>query len=393
MSSEVAVAAFENIFGPAMGRAKAWTKGEHLVLAKAWIHATELGSATVGADQSSDTFWAKVKHELQVRAPPGPEAYGRYHHRGHNAISGHFRDKVAHDVCKFNKALRMVYSCNPTGVIQCQMVNMAVAIHLGKTSRMEYQFKDFDAAEWINYRVWLVLRKHPKFMPPKRPALAANEPPPAQEDLLAGVEGDDADDMLLSSTEDDDDTVQNLADRFEGGVPPAEDMMYNQGVTGTRHNNYVPALPLLPRNAAAVIIGVTNTNLRTNNCAPAPAGASGSRPDVLSLPSSSAKKRGGSKGRTAAKAQLAADEHQRKKIKTLMDLTLVQKQRQVSNERFQKFQMLKWQHEIESDPVKKASLTSAMGNLLTDSGCFPEESTTMHQPDEDTDHVADSDSE
>ena len=49
--------------------------------------------------------------------------------------------------------------------------------------------------------------------------------------------------------------------------------------------------------------------------------------------------------------------------------------------------MLKWQHELETDPSAKASLTDAMQNLLTESKCFAvlPEVPPMGQPDAEDD--------
>jgi len=380
LSNTVAVSGFAAIFGPAMGRAKSWIKAEHLVLAKAYIHASETGSATCGADQTSDSFWLKVKSEIELRAPPGAEAYGRYHFRGINAISGHFRDKVAHDIHKFNKALRLVYSCTPTGVIQPQMVNMAVAIHLGRTGRMEYQFKDYDPIEWMNYRAWLVLKKHPKFLPPARPRTDSQQQQEAvtQDAPLVGEDDDSSEESTSEEA-----TRQNLASRFEVRGDSAgnsrrnseeEDelqpssLYFNQDVPAERNTNYVPALPNIAPNAMSE--SLLQARRVNKNSAPTPRAV-----EVLPPSSSStaAKKRGGHKGRTAAKAQVAVDEHRRKKMKTLAELTLIQKQRQESNERFQKFQMLKWQFDMETNPETKGTLSAAMTNILAECNCFGEE--------------------
>jgi len=41
---------------------------------------------------------------------------------------------------------------------------MAVAIHLGKTSRMDYKYKDFCAVQnWVMHGAWVELHSLPKF--------------------------------------------------------------------------------------------------------------------------------------------------------------------------------------------------------------------------------------
>ena len=74
---------------------------------------------------------------------------------------------MARECKKFNKALLKVISSKPTGVNESDMVNMAAAVHLGKTDVAAYRHKDFPAATWKFYRAWLVLKDHPMFAPPK----------------------------------------------------------------------------------------------------------------------------------------------------------------------------------------------------------------------------------
>jgi hypothetical protein len=43
---------------------------------------------------------------------------------------------------------------------------MAIALHLGETKRMDYNFKSFDHSKWPNHTAWKILRSAPKFRPP-----------------------------------------------------------------------------------------------------------------------------------------------------------------------------------------------------------------------------------
>jgi hypothetical protein len=43
---------------------------------------------------------------------------------------------------------------------------MAIALHLGETKRMDYQFQSYDHTKWGNFAVWKILRVAPKFCPP-----------------------------------------------------------------------------------------------------------------------------------------------------------------------------------------------------------------------------------
>ena len=150
-----------------MGRAKGWIRAEKLVLSKSWLTASEVLSERDGTGQDNMQFWNKVMDEIKAREPTNfQEKRGRYSDRAVTAIKSHWGDKIRHDISKFNESLRLIYRSNPTGSSQKQQVNMAIAVHLGKTSRMEYQFRDLDPSEWPNYQCWLVLRSHRKFLIP-----------------------------------------------------------------------------------------------------------------------------------------------------------------------------------------------------------------------------------
>ena len=57
----------------------------------------------------------------------------------------------------------MIEVSNPSGVSEIQKINMAVAIHLQLTKKMDYQYKDFDKTKWRLYGAWVALRDLPKF--------------------------------------------------------------------------------------------------------------------------------------------------------------------------------------------------------------------------------------
>lgn len=110
------------------------------------------------ADYRDDIF-----RIVQMLAPTEHEE-GRFGDRGADAILKYFRDTIAKDVQSFNKALRLVNSSEPTGDLkEEELVNMAVAIHLGKTNRMEYKYRDFSAQAWKFYPAYMELRNEPKF--------------------------------------------------------------------------------------------------------------------------------------------------------------------------------------------------------------------------------------
>lgn len=54
-------------------------------------------------------------------------------------------------------------SSNTTGMNEDNIQSMSVAIQLGKPTKMDYIFKDFNRMEWLGFKAWLLLRKHPKW--------------------------------------------------------------------------------------------------------------------------------------------------------------------------------------------------------------------------------------
>ena len=86
---------------------------------------------------------------------------GRYYHRK-DTVYPYLRDNIFPNVQKFNKSLRIIEISNPTGTTE-QDMNMAVAIHLGETQKMDYAYKDYDHLKWKFYGAFQVLRKLPKF--------------------------------------------------------------------------------------------------------------------------------------------------------------------------------------------------------------------------------------
>lgn len=148
-----------------MPHGKKWTSEECRALAISYCNASECvgEEKPSGSDQKKDEFLVKLMSNFQRLAPACQNDAGRYHLRGTNAVWNYFRDHLKHDVNKFNIALRLVQASKPTGVDKNQVVNMAVAIHTGRTKKMEYKYKDFSAHNWMHYEAWKVLVKHPKF--------------------------------------------------------------------------------------------------------------------------------------------------------------------------------------------------------------------------------------
>ncbi|KAG7337462.1 hypothetical protein IV203_018562 [Nitzschia inconspicua] len=64
-------------------------------------------------------------------------------------------------------------------------INMAVAIHLGKSDSMSYRHKGFEPNDWLFYQAWLVLKSHRAFLP--------RTPPPPDEDIEEIEDDEDSD--------------------------------------------------------------------------------------------------------------------------------------------------------------------------------------------------------
>lgn len=146
-----------------MGKARNWSSDECRAVAIAWINASN--DPVKGSDQKSSVFVAAVMTNLHRLAPVGHHE-GRYDERGSEAVHSFWRDTLFRDVSKFNKALRIVIASNPTGCTEQEKINMAVAIHLKKTKRMDYHYKSFNPNQWRFYQAWEELRRIPKFAPP-----------------------------------------------------------------------------------------------------------------------------------------------------------------------------------------------------------------------------------
>lgn len=176
-----------------MGKAKTWTVDEHAALAQAWVNASEdAGGAKVhGTNQDSDQFYAKVIANFKDLAPKDQDIRGLYHNREASAIVNHWKNNIAREVKKFNKALLRVLASNPTGVGNIEKINMATAIHLGKVDAVSHRHIEFPASEWKFYRAWMVLKDHKMFAPPKPKEPVAIEDNSEAEDASEETSTDD----------------------------------------------------------------------------------------------------------------------------------------------------------------------------------------------------------
>jgi hypothetical protein len=112
----------------------------------------------------------------------------------------HLKKNIFPDLKKFNSALLFIQGSKPTGSCTNQeIINMAVALHIQKTNRLDYQFKDFHATEWDNYEAWKLLCKIPQFYPTRSIKSTHGEPKVPESASKVNVASEGSDD---SSTED-----------------------------------------------------------------------------------------------------------------------------------------------------------------------------------------------
>jgi hypothetical protein len=74
------------------------------------------------------------------------------------------------------KIFCMSQASHPTGVNDDNILSMAIALHLGETKQMDYQFQSYDHTKWSNFAVWKILSVAPKFCPPSPMSTIMNDP-------------------------------------------------------------------------------------------------------------------------------------------------------------------------------------------------------------------------
>jgi hypothetical protein len=152
-----------------MGKAPTWRTKERETVALAWLRATN--NAIQGWDQRGEDYRNKI-YALFKAFGPRDAPPGHYGDRAPKAVYVFLRDNVFPDINKFNEALRFVQSSHPTGVNDDNIISMAIALHLGKTKRMDNNMRDYEHTQWPNYGAWKILSSAPKFRPPTIVALS-----------------------------------------------------------------------------------------------------------------------------------------------------------------------------------------------------------------------------
>lgn len=125
-------------------------------------YASATNNGIVGSDQDLERFSRDLLEKYKCISPSDVRP-STYYERGAR-VYPYLRDNIFPEIQKFSKALRLVDASGPSGVTEDQKTNMAVAIFLQKTDRMNYEFKDFDASSWRLFASWKVLKNLPKFL-------------------------------------------------------------------------------------------------------------------------------------------------------------------------------------------------------------------------------------
>lgn len=72
----------------------------------------------------------------------------------------------------------MIIASKPTGGVEQNIINMAVAIHNGEVTCRDYKYMEYNPLKWINYPAWLVLRNTKKFSHPIPDDIFTHPPTP-----------------------------------------------------------------------------------------------------------------------------------------------------------------------------------------------------------------------
>ena len=145
-----------------MPQGKRYTEAEIHLVAKAYCWATNDGIK--GSEQKVESFMERVVLYLK-RHGPDNVIEGTYHTRDLLSIQRQIA-KMKNDVAKFMATLRQVLLVEWSGLSYDQKVNIAVALYLGKAKAPHYDWKNFDATAWPNYRPFQVLSTLPQFRVP-----------------------------------------------------------------------------------------------------------------------------------------------------------------------------------------------------------------------------------
>lgn len=184
-----------------MGRGPKWTIEEYQVLAKAY---REVGGDPIrGASQKQDDFYRRLRKAFRKRCPrtAGEDSHdGHWRGRSQKACKDAW-ERIRHDIGKFLVSLGKVNAMDPTGnPSEDNMINMAIAVHLGVTRTARHCDWDYPRSNWKFSKAYLELCDMPQFQARyERPNLEGEE-----SDCVSradGIEDDRSDDNGGSASE------------------------------------------------------------------------------------------------------------------------------------------------------------------------------------------------
>eukprot|EP00171_Calliarthron_tuberculosum_P022028 IDg22028t1 len=121
-----------------MGRGAAWSAVERKHVVAAYLGSSL--NSTVGVHQKGAAFWALVGEEFEKRRAPDAAP------RSAKSVAATIK-MISADCQKFRRAHRLVFASEPTGGVgEAEVMSMAIAIHTGAASKMEYKHKDMPHA-------------------------------------------------------------------------------------------------------------------------------------------------------------------------------------------------------------------------------------------------------
>jgi hypothetical protein len=115
-----------------------------------------------GIYQTSDAFRSTLLKAFYALDPTctAEVAYGSCEKQPSRS---HFSQTYA-DCSNFHTAYRQVRESKPTGgCSEANIISMAISIHTGKATKLDYAHRDIPHKTWINCGTWKVLKSNPKW--------------------------------------------------------------------------------------------------------------------------------------------------------------------------------------------------------------------------------------
>jgi hypothetical protein len=146
-----------------MGRGKDWRALELVLLARAWVSASN--NATLGIGMRSSQFWNDV-HDKFIQLSPVDHEQGLFKDRAVGTLKNYWNDHLHPQANKFQLCYTKVLAMELTGnLTEDQKINIAVAYYIGAINKPTYDYRDFDSKKhWKCFSAWYeVMRHQPKW--------------------------------------------------------------------------------------------------------------------------------------------------------------------------------------------------------------------------------------